>query len=202
MDATADYAQVVRALTATNMPAYVAYALHSAAGFDALHSHETTAIVVRTKDGKIVKGTPPKLQIDSGKNYAGDILRHPPFDPTCYRASAATRATFELQEVEAIALQPTCQRVKRAAADKRDHTDDADFQTLYVEPATLRPIAVVGGNSEEYVKAKLDQRFTVVSGYVVPSKFTVKVIGSGPMFWLNVDAGETLSDIRFSATPP
>lgn len=44
--------------------------------------------------------------------------------------------------------------------------------------------------------------FRSIDGFVVPTQFAVRVVGSGPMFWLNIDAGETYSRFRFSSTPP
>jgi len=197
MDAAADYAAVRRALTNANLPAYVSYVVRSHAGFDAIHGDDTTTIVVRTSDGKIISGKPPKIEVASGHEYGSDVVRHGPFDPACYQASSATLTTFESHAVEAIALRAVCHE-----KHDTDHSDDTEFTTLYADPVTHRPLAVVGADSEQFVNVHLDERFVVASGFVLPATFTVKIAGSGPMFWLNVDARVSFSDYRFMSALP
>ncbi len=190
MDAAADY-QTASRLLSSPLPAYVSYVVDSVSGFDALRMHDTTKIVVRLSDGQIVAGRKPKMQISTGRSYDGDVLRHGPFMPACYAPTGATLTTFEARPAEAIALRPVC-REKSA-----DRSDDTDFGTLYVDPASHEPLAVTGANDERYVTARLAEHFTQAAGHVVPADFHVKVAGSGPMFWLNVDARETFSEYRF-----
>jgi hypothetical protein len=189
-----------------HLPAYVTYRVESHAGFDAIKGDETTVIVVRTSDGKIVRGRPPNVQINADSatgteskptgKAGGNVILDRPFKPECYRASAAAQQTFDAQPAEAIQLEAICH-------DKDDtDRDDTDFTTLYADPSTHRPIAVVGERDQQYVKAHIDERFVVAGGYVMPASFTVKVQGSGPMFWLDVDAHQSYSDYKFSAEQP
>jgi hypothetical protein len=198
MDAAADYTDVRRALANANLPAYVSYVVRSRAGFDAVQADDTTTIVVRTRDGKVVAGKPPKINIESGGDaYGNDVVQHGPFKPECYAAKSATLTTFEAQPVEAIALEALCHE-KHVG----EHSGDADFSILYADPATHRPIAVLGQNDEQFVTARLDERFAVTGGFVMPTRFTVKIVGSGPMFWLNVDAAQSYSNYRFLSQAP
>jgi hypothetical protein len=197
LDADADYADVKRALSNPNLPAYVSYVIHSHAGFDAVHSDDQTTIVVRTSDGKIVLGKPPKLDVGSNGDYNTDVVRRGPFDVSCYTPESASLTTFEAHPAEAIALHSVC-----AKGDGNRHDNDTEFRVLYADPATHRPIAVIGHTAEKYITADLDERFTVADAFVVPSRFAIKIAGSGPMFWLNVDATQTYSGYRFLARQP
>ncbi len=197
MDAAADYADVKRALSNPNLPAYVSYVIQSHAGFDAVHGDDRTTIVVRTSDGKIVSGKPPKIDIGSNGDYNTDVVRRGPFDVSCYTPESASLTTFEAHPAEAIALRPVC-----AKSDGGGHDNDTEFRVLYADPATHRPIAVVGHSAEKFITADLDERFTMADDFVVPSSFAVKIAGSGPMFWLNVDATQTYSDYRFLTHRP
>jgi len=46
------------------------------------------------------------------------------------------------------------------------------------------------------------ERFVFTGGYVLPESFSVKVAGSGPMFWLNIDGRISYSDYRFLSQQP
>jgi hypothetical protein len=193
MDASADYAAVGRALSNQNFPPYVSYLVRTHAGFDAIAGDDSSTIVVRTSDGTIVSGKKPKINVGGMPGLSADAIRHGPFDAACYRAESAQLTTFESMPAEAIALRPLC-----ATRDGSDHEDDDTmFSRLYADPRTHRPIAVIGEKNERYVKAHVDERFVLTDGFVVPSSFNVKVVGSGPMFWLNVDARQAYSEFRF-----
>lgn len=203
MDAAADYADVKRLLSNPRLPAYVSYVIHSHAGFDAVHGDAATTIVVRTSDGKIVSGKPPKIDVDSNGDNNTNVVRHGPFDAACYLPESATLSTFEARPAEAIELRSICAKKDGGGHDHdNDHDNDTDFRVLYADPATHRPIAAVGHTAEKYVTADVDEHFTVADSFVVPSRLTVKIAGSGPMFWLNVDATQTFSDYRFLTHQP
>jgi hypothetical protein len=205
MDAAADYADFRRALTSDHLPAYVSYVVRSHAGFDAVGGDDTAKVVVRTSDGKVVAGTPPKISINGDGNVSGELLRRGPFEPACYVPTSATSTMYDGQPAEAIGLRSVCE--SKTSDDDGDgrsavHSKDTVFSMLYVDPATSRPIAVVGSTSEKYVQVHIEEHFTVAGGHVVPLRFSVKVAGSGPMFWLNVDARSAYSGYHFSAQPP
>jgi hypothetical protein len=193
MDATADFAAVKQHLTRP-LPAYVTYSVQSHAGMGPFAKTENETIVVRTSDGKIVKGKPPNIQIgaDSHSEYEGDVVTHPPFKPNCYDATSAREATFEGRPVEEIRLRDTCEHEK----------NDGDFNRIYVDPATHEPIAALGGNTDENVVVHVTERLQRSSDYIVPTSLEVTVKGSGWMAWLDVDAYERISDYKFSSDAP
>ena len=57
MDAAADYAAARAALSKT-LPAYVSYTVKAHVKMDAITKDATQQVVVRTRDGKILKGNP------------------------------------------------------------------------------------------------------------------------------------------------
>src|ERR1700722_7587164 len=142
MDAAADYAAAKLALTRT-LPAYVSYRVVSHAGAGPFAKDDDQTIVVRTHDGKVVRGKPPSIQIgaDSKEDYNRDVVDKPPFDPACYTPTSAHEATFENRSVEALELHQTCGHDE----------NDGDFGILFVDPQTHAPIAASGGNSDESV---------------------------------------------------
>jgi hypothetical protein len=193
MDATADFAAVKQHL-ARPLPPYVSYEVVSHAGLGPFAKTENGTIVVRTSDGKIVKGKAPNIQIgaDSDSTYEGDIVTHPPFKPNCYEATSAQAATFEGRAVEEIRLHDTCDHGK----------GDGDFNRVYVDPESHEPIAAAGGNTDEQVVVHVTERIERMADYFVPTSLNVTVKGSGWMAWLDVNAYEHISDYKFSNTAP
>jgi hypothetical protein len=196
MDATADYA-AAKALLAKPLPAYVSYTARSRAKFDAIVHDDTSDIVVRTKDGVVVKGkkgpTAPYVQVGDEQSGGDDeMITKPAFAPHCYVATTAGPQAYDGREVEAIALHDTCSKSK----------DDKDFDTLFVDPATHQPIAAVGTDNDDHVAVRLVQGYTTVHDYIVPSSLYVRVQGSGLMGWLDVLFDQRYENIRFSATEP
>jgi hypothetical protein len=193
MDATADYAAAKLALTRT-LPAYVSYRVVSHAGAGPFVKDEDQTIVVRTRDGEVVRGKPPSIQIgaNSKANYNRDVVDKPPFNPACYAPASARRDTFEGRSVEAFELRQTCGRDE----------DDGDFGTLFIDPQTHAPIAAIGGKTDESVAVRVVQRYTPVAGFYMPSALDVRVKGSGWMSWLDVTAFERFSDYVFSSAAP
>jgi hypothetical protein len=192
MNAVADYAAAMRALN-HDLPAYVSYAVHSHILAGPVNHDETVTIVVRSRDGKIVKGKPPSMQIDSDSKYEGDVVVHPPFDAACYTATAAREATFEGVTAEALSLRDTC---------KTKHDLDGDFSTLYVDPASHEPLAAAGGEDSDSVSVHVQQRFGRAGAFLLPAAFDVRVKGSGFMFWLDVTGRQTYDSYKFSDTLP
>ena len=136
MNASADYAAAT-ALLAKPLPAYVSYTAQTHVRFDAIRHDDTAEIVVRTKDNTVLKGgteRPPFVQVGASPGGAVDAITNPPFAPRCYEATGARAAKYETADVEAISLRYTCPHAK----------DDKNFDTLYVDPATHRPIAATG----------------------------------------------------------
>jgi len=193
MDAVADYAAAKNALLRP-LPAYVSYRVVSHAGAGPFASDQDQTIVVRTSDGRVVRGKPPSLQIGSNSktHYDKDVVERPPFDPACYTARSAREATFEGKPAEAIALRETC------AHDK----DDGDFSELYVDPRTHDPLAAVGDSTDDSVRVRVVQRYVAVEDHFMPSALDVRVKGDGWMSWLDVTAYEHLSDYKFSNAAP
>jgi hypothetical protein len=193
MDAAADYAAAKLALSRT-LPAYVSYRVVSHAGAGPFAKDEDQTIVVRTKDGTVVRGKPPSIQIgaNSKEDYNRDVVEKPPFDPACYSPTSARQETFENRPVEALGLHETCSHDE----------DDGDFGVLFVDPQTHAPIAASGGNTDETVAVRVVQRYTAVAGFYMPSALDVSVKGSGWMSWLDVAAFEHFSDYVFSSAAP
>ena len=197
MDAPADYSAAVRALT-RNLPAYISYTIHSFVHVGVDHE-QTDQVVVRTSDGKIVKGKRPAINVGTGDRAKSGSVHDVPFDPKCYTATGAHTVQFEGRTAEQIDLRPTCH-------DRGDNEADAktsgDFTKLYVDPVSYSPLAAIGEGTDKTVAVHLEQRFTNASGHVVPASFRVEIKGSGFMFWLNILVREEFSRFGFSNSPP
>ncbi|MBD5657356.1 MAG: hypothetical protein IAI50_19570 [Candidatus Eremiobacteraeota bacterium] len=192
MDAAADYAAAVRAL-AHRLPAYVSYAVHSHVLAGPIDHSENVTIVVRSSDGKIVRGKPPIFQLGSDSKYDSDVVLHPPFDPACYAATGARGETVDGVAAEAITLSDTC---------KKKHENDGDFGTLYVDAGTHEPLAAVGTNVDETVYVRVQQHFARAGAYLLPAAFDVRVKGSGMMFWLDITGHQGYDSFVFSDKAP
>jgi hypothetical protein len=199
MDAPADYSAAVSMLT-RNVPAYISYTIHAFVHVGVDHQ-ETDRVTVRTSDGKVVKGKRPDVVVNGGNNK-GPAVHNSVFNPKCYVVTGARRAQFEGHAAEELALRSTCH--DRSDGDKSsDPKNEGDFTTLYIDPVSHVPLAVIGGNPDDKtVAVRIDQHFTQASGHVVPSSLHVEVKGSGFMFWLNVVVREEFSDFAFSNKAP
>ena len=196
MNAASDYAAAAAALNKP-LPAYVAYTTHAHMKFDAIVRDESSNLVVRTSDGAIVKGKRPFGNVNYGGRFNAndDIVTSPPFKPACYQAKTAKSATYEGREVEAIGLHGTCK-------DTGDDKSDTDFDTLYVDPRSHDPVAVVAADNSDSVAVDLIQRYARTGAYVLPSSLYIRVKGSGIMFWLDVLANMTYTNYSFSSKAP
>lgn len=195
MDAAADYA-AARAMLARPLPAYVSYVARSHVKFDAIVRDGTQEVVVRTSDGAVIKGRdaihPPFVQV-SGEKLGGDeAVTNPAFIPHCYVATGARMDSYDGSKAEAIALRDDCAK----------SPDDKDFDTLYVDPQTHRPIAATGTEIDSPVSVRLEQGFAAAGGYVLPASLYVRVKGTGIMAWLDVLYDRRYENFRFSATEP
>jgi hypothetical protein len=191
VNATADYAAAAAQLNRP-LPAYVSYVDRSSGGWGPLQGSRSTHVVVRTSDGHVISGSSPVIRIGADATTSDDVVTRPPFRPACYAPGVATLTEFDGRPAERIGLHTRC--------DKSDK--DADFDSLYVDPVSHRPLAAIGNNADETTTVRIVQRFVAVDGYVLPAGIDVTVIGHGWMTWLNVAARVELSDYRFSATPP
>lgn len=193
MNAAADYS-AAKAMLTRPVPAYVSYTVHSHVKMDAIVKDKMSQIVVRTTDGKVLKGDPGGIPASIGHGSGNEPLTDPAFKPTCYDAASARLERFEGRELEAIALRGVC---------KSEDEGSQDFDTLYVDPETHAPVAAVStSQGDQHVDVRLDQRFTRVGDRALPSTLYVRVHGSGLMFWLDVEVHEQYSDYRFSNTEP
>lgn len=192
MNATADY-DAARAAVSRTLPAYVSYTVTSHATGMGFSKDEASTIVVRSRDGKIVKGTPPSVKIGSDASYSDDVVNHAPFQLACYRATGARLTSFDGRPAEALSLESnrTC-----------EHDRHGDFDTLYLDPTTRDPLAAVGNQHDDPVSVHLEQRYARTGSFILPSAFDVMVKGSSFMFWLNVTAHQTYTRYAFSNAPP
>ncbi len=112
MTAAADYSAAARLLKAP-LPAYVTYVERSyATAFS--HTKDTSqTIVIRTRDGAVIKGDPSKVKISTDRDIAVNPVSHPPFDAACYVPRAATSKQWNDRTVEAIALRDTWSSSRR-----------------------------------------------------------------------------------------
>jgi len=195
MNAVADY-NAAKALLRRPLPAYVSYTARSHAKFDAILHDDTSQVVVRTKDMTVVKGgssgRPPYVQVGGQEGGGGEAITDPAFVPRCYAATGARLDSYEGSKVEAIKLREQCGKSK----------GDKDFDTLYVDPATRRPIAAVGTDQDSNVAVHLMQHFSAVHNYMLPSALYVRVQGNGLMGWLDVLYDCRYENYRFSQTQP
>jgi len=192
MDAAADYAAALRQLTAP-LPAYVTYQERSYASAGPVTKDATQTVVIRTRDGAVLKGSPQKISVSVGKDERVNPVSRSPFNPACYAAVNARERAWNGHPVEAIALHDTCHA--------RDE-DRTDFTDLYVDPMTHRPLVVLGDREDDQVSVALEQRYADIDGHVLPSRFTVHLVGHGIVGFLNVSGGQDYGDYRFSATMP
>jgi hypothetical protein len=193
MDAAADYA-AAKAMLTRPLPAYVTYAVHAHVKADAIVKDTTEEIVVRTKDGKILKGHPGAVPGGAAANTGNEPVTDPAFKPRCYEAAGARLQRFEDRELEAIALRDLC----KSDADK----GSKEFETLYVDPRTHEPVAATVVAPDPHVDVRVEQRFARIGDRAMPSTLYVRVKGSGFMFWLDVEVNEQYSNYRFSNTEP
>jgi hypothetical protein len=194
VNAAADYAAVRKALTKP-LPAYVSYVAQTHAKIGPFDHDGTEHIVVRTSDGKVLSGRTDNFQISSGGSSSpGDVVTRPVFEANCYEATAARNAQFEGKAVEALSIRYTCPK------SGGDH--ERDFNTLYVEPTGLDPIAAVEADNDEHVNALLTQRFARFGDRVLPSVLDVRIKGSGFMAWLDITVRQSISGYAFSEHEP
>jgi hypothetical protein len=190
MNAAADYAAASAALTKT-LPAYVSYTESAHMKFDALTRDQTTTVVLRTSDGKIVKGAPisfnPIIQSSDGNN----ILTDPPFVPHCYDPIDARPATYAGQGVEAIALRSRC------------HDEDTNgFDTLYVDPRSHDPVGAIASTMKQNLSLSLEERFARAGACIVPSALYAHAKGRQLMFWFDALVQVAYSNYSFSSKAP
>ena len=194
MNAAADYAAVRKALTKP-LPPYVSYVTRTQAKIGPFNHDGTQHIVVRTSDGKVLSGKTDNIQISSGGSSSpGDVVTRPVFEANCYAATAARNAEFEGKTVEALSVHYT--------GPKSGGDHERDFNTLYVDPASLDPIAAVEIDNDQHVDALLTQRFARVGDRVLPSVLDVRIKGSGFMAWLDITVHQAISDYAFSDHEP
>jgi hypothetical protein len=194
MDAAHDYAAATRLLH-TTFPAYVSYLQHAHVKVGPIDKHIDSTLVVRTSDGKIIKGTSTSVRIGADSDIHGDVVTRQIFKPDCYRPVSAAPGTYAGRPVEAIALHRTC-------ASEGDGKGSQDFSTLYVDERTLQPLGVMGGSHDDKVDATIEERFQSVGGRMVPAALSVEVAGKGWMGWLQVLAHVDYSQYRFFDQEP
>jgi hypothetical protein len=159
---------------------------------DAIEKDINETVTVRTSDGKTVKGKELEIYTGAGSKTSGNILKNSPFETSCYTGLSSKPDTYDGRAVEAIALKDVCKRDK----------DDGDFKTMYVDPASHDPVAVVGRGGEDPVFVSFEQRYVRAGAYVVPDLLAVRVKGSGLMFWLDFDFHAAFTDYSFSDKAP
>ncbi len=189
MNASADYNAAAKMLKRP-LPAYVTYSQKTHTKFGPVSRDDSGTITVRVADGKIVKGKASNVQVQ-GVNVQDNAVSHSTFDTLCYQAKSARLTKYDGLSAEAIALRSTC-----------DSKGDADFDTLYVNPATHEPLGVTGSQTDSGVAVALELRYARFSDYFMPSLLNVTVKGSGFMFWLDVIAHQEYSNYRFTSTIP
>lgn len=193
MDAAADYAAAVRMLQ-TTLPAYVSYVERTYGSAGSLTKDMSQTIVVRTRDGAIVKGDPQKVKISTDSDVPVNPVSHPPFNAACYTAREARATEWEGHDAEAIALHETC--------GKHRADSDMDFGTLYVDPETHQPLAAVAVHDEDQVTVTLEQRLGRFDGHVMPSALHVHLQGHGIVGFIDLTLGQDYRDYAFSNSMP
>jgi hypothetical protein len=193
VNAAADYAAARKALTQP-LPAYVSYVARLRAQIGPFKHEGTQHIVVRTSDGKVLSGKTDDFQVNSGSSSTGEAVTHPVFEANCYEATAARSAEYEGRTLEALSVRYTC--------PKRGGDHEQDFNTLYLDPANLDPIAAVENDDDSHVESHITQRFVRLGERVLPSVLDVRIKGSGFMAWLDVTVHQTISDYAFSEHVP
>jgi hypothetical protein len=179
MSVDADYARVVETMRHA-LPAYVAYLQRDVVrGMASAESQ--SRIVVRTADKKIVHGK-DSLDVSVVKRV---------FDPGCYRPTGEATTKRNGRTVLSFTLAPTC-----GSADKEP------FTTLYVDPASMRPIEAAGVREHDRARVSIEEKFSTVREWSVPSSLKIDVEGSGFAFWLHVHVLQTFSEYGFYASDP
>jgi hypothetical protein len=179
MPVTADYARVIETMRHA-LPAYVAYVQRAAVlGMGAVESK--SRIVVRTSDKKVVHGSESGVVV-----IAKEI-----FDPACYRPTGEATASRNGRTVMSFTLARTC-----------NGGDKVPFTTLYVDPASMRPIEATGTREHEHSRVSVRETFSTVRDWSVPASLKVDIEGNGLAFWLQIHALKTFSDYGFYASDP
>ncbi|HEV7180648.1 MAG TPA: hypothetical protein VGN11_12310 [Candidatus Baltobacteraceae bacterium] len=193
MTADADYTKVLDMLAHQRLPAYVSYVdsmdMHGIRDYDG-DTHGPQHIIVDTRAKKIIAGDPQHVHIGNMHSENNPIL-NPAFDPRCYRATSEEQASYNGSPALLFHLDPTC-----------GSRDDYPFTQLYADPSTSRPLMATGEVSDSEsgggAHAGIEQRYAVVSGFVVPSLLNVDVKGTGIVFWLRVHAEESYTNYEFT----
>src|SRR5579864_8657716 len=111
MNASADY-QVALRILRLPLPAYVTYTQRTHANvFGPIERDDTETLVVRTSDGKTIKGKASTIELQ-GHRVHDNILSEPVFKTNCYRATGARLGTYRGAPAEAITLKATCESSK------------------------------------------------------------------------------------------
>lgn len=195
MIADSDYGRVLDLLAHQRLPAFVSYvdAVALRGVPDEGNAHGPRRITVDTRTKTILEGTPS--HIDTGRRASRDTnpVTAPAFDPTCYRATNETRATYNGRDAVLFTLLPTC-----------GSHDDYIFSALYADAQTFAPLAATGTVSDSEggggAHADVEQRFAIFGGYVMPSLLSVNVKGTGIVFWLRVHVEESYTAYEFDNT--
>jgi hypothetical protein len=196
MTAATDYARAVEQLSKAHLAPYVSFVQRVRVNGMA-KTDSTDRVVVRVRDGKVIEGSTVSYNSQSGSQQTNPITS-PIFDPSCYRATNESPSTIDGALALKLDLVPVC---SETFPGDRNYA----FNTLYVDPATLRPIEASGSvppdADSKGVAVSLDQRYGTFDGHVMPTETRVDVTGSGWMFWLQVHFHEEFSDYRFLNSP-
>jgi hypothetical protein len=193
MDAAPDYA-AAKAMLTRPLPAYVSYSVHAHVKMDAIVKDTTEEVVVRTRDGKVLRGHPGAVPGGVAANTGNEPVSDPAFKPACYEGQSAKLQRVDDRELEAITLRDLC--------TKSTNQGEKDFDTLYVDPRTRVPVLAEVVSNDPHVGVRIEQRFTRVGERAIPSTLYVRVHGTGLMFWLDVEVNEQYSNYRFSNSEP
>lgn len=188
----ADYARAVGYLDHARFPAYVSFVEQADASGIAREHDPAQRLYVRISDGAIVKGVPPANAdvVKSGNaNTDNPFSKHEFFEPRCYTPAGEDQTRWNGQPAIRFRLQATCDENNSATE-------------LYVDPATLRPIAVDGNvsDSDSKMTVAIELRYTTVGPYTVPSSIRAHAVGHGWLFWARERAEVDYTAYQFYQT--
>jgi hypothetical protein len=190
MAVASDYAAAVAYLDRTRLPAYVSFVEQASARGLAGDREAPQRLYVRVSDGAIVSGVPPAgAHMISSRN--GDpnnpFGKRPFFRPQCYLPTTENQTRWNGEAALRFALRPICK-------------DDNGISELYVDPQTLRPIAVDGtftDTDDPHMTVAIELRYATIGRYTVPSSIRAHAVGHGWLFWARERAEVDYGDYRF-----
>lgn len=190
MTVAADYARAAAYLARAALPPYVSFVEQASARGLAGDREQPQRIYVRMSDGAIVSGAPPGNVHAVNTNNGGSdnpFRGRGLFDPQCYTPKSEDSTHWNGQAALRFQLQSTCD-------------NDNGMTELYVDPQTLRPMAVDGtitDTDDSHMTVALELRYGTLGQYTVLTSIRAHAVGHGWLFWARERVQVDYTDYNF-----